>query len=294
MRVLLTGAAGFAGHYLTVDLARRGFDVVALTRRSPIPAVDPALAGNIEVIKDDLCAPRHLPDRIDAVVHTASTSPRDGISADDIVRDNVVAMRAMVRHAVDVGARCFVFFSTMSVFGRIMEEEVNEATPVRDPDVYGLTKRIGEEMLAGLADRMASITFRLPGIVGPGAHRNWLAATCNRILEGKPVSLFNPDAPFNNAVHVVDLATLVENLLRRDLAGFDVLTLAAAGRLSVREVIERMMVAAGRTVPLTEFRSDRRSFVISIEKATRQYGYSPMDIGETVQRFVREQANVAE
>ena len=161
MKVLVTGAGGFLGRHLAVDLARRGFAVVAACRN----AAPPDLPNPLRL---DLATADSLPSGIEAVVHAAATSG-----------------------------------------------SVDESTPVANPDVYGMTKLLGEAMLGEAAPGMSGLALRLPAVIGPGAKRNFLAEAARKLKAGQEVSIFNPDAPFNNAVHCADLGSLIGGVLRR-------------------------------------------------------------------------------
>src|SRR5947209_7109650 len=56
MRILVTGATGFAGvHLAEALLARGGAEVVGLSRRAEFPAAGRHLAGRVELRACDLC-----------------------------------------------------------------------------------------------------------------------------------------------------------------------------------------------------------------------------------------------
>jgi nucleoside-diphosphate-sugar epimerase len=140
-------------------------------------------------------------------------------------------------------------------------------------------------MLAHVADALPAVCLRLPGVIGPGAARNWLSTVRDTAAAGGTVRYFNGEADFNNAVHVEDLGALVLELLRRPLHGFDMVTLAAAGRTSVRRVVELMIAGTGARTAAESKTSPQPSFVISIARAVERYGYAPMDIETMVRRF---------
>jgi nucleoside-diphosphate-sugar epimerase len=286
LRVLLTGAGGFSGRFLARRLAEQGHDVISVLRRPP-QGPDPGIPYSIA----DLSGADPLPRGCEAVIHTAATSPMPGVSDADMQRDNVVATERLVAHALAQGARHFIFFSSLSLYGRIDAARVDEKTPFHDAEFYGRTKQQGEAMLAAAAERMPGLALRLPAVVGPGAKRNWPAGVVERIRQGQAVSIFNPDAPFNNAVHIADLADLVIGLLTRDWSGFDAVTLGAAGTLSIRDVVERLARGSRRTARIEIRAAAGPSFTVSSERAKTRYGYAPMEIGAMMERFAREQSH---
>jgi nucleoside-diphosphate-sugar epimerase len=284
VRVLLTGAGGFSGRFLARRLAEQGHDVISVLRRPP---QRPELG--VPYCIADLSGTDPLPRSCEAVIHTAATSPMPGVGDADMQRDNVVATERLIAHALAQGARRFIFFSSLSLYGRIDVAHVDETTPFHDAEFYGRTKQQGEAMLAAAAERMPALALRLPAVVGPGAKRNWPASVVERIRRDQTVSIFNPEAPFNNAVHIADLADLVTGLLARDWSRYDAVTLGAAGTLSIRDVVERLARGSGRAARIEMRAAAGPSFTVSSERAKTRYGYAPMEIGAMMERFAREQ-----
>jgi nucleoside-diphosphate-sugar epimerase len=283
-RVLVTGARGFVGAHLADDLERRGFEVLRARRPRAGTPPDPRF------LDLDLTQPFALPRDIGAVVHAAATSPGPGVSSTQIVRDSVHATANLIGASARIGVRQLVYLSSLSVYGRIDAPEVNEDTPRRDPDVYGASKHLAEELVREHAGVAATIALRLPGVVGRGAARNWLATLLAQLRAGREVSFFNPEARFNNAVHVAELSALVARLLERGWRGFDALTLGAAGALPVRDVVAQVAEHAGsRSTVRAQAAAERRSFTVSSARAIERHGYAPSEIGALLKRWVSEE-----
>jgi UDP-glucose 4-epimerase len=282
MRVLVTGATGCMGHYVASDLASRGFEVIAVYRnKSPLQFASPAP----QVLRCDLAEATGLPERLDAVVHAAATSPASGVSARDMVRDNIEATRRLIDHALASGAHKFIFCSSLSTLGTITTPIVDESNPTRDPELYGITKLIGEALLAEAAPRLAGLALRLPGVLGPNAKRNFLVLAAARLRANETVTVFNPDAPFNNAVHCADIAAFCAEILQHGWSGYDSLVVGAAGRTTIRGAVERLRERLGSRSSLEVRDPVKPAFILSSAKAMKHYGYAPMEIGAMLDRF---------
>jgi UDP-glucose 4-epimerase len=291
MRVLVTGASGFSGSFVARVLARSGRDVVAVYRReTPFQA---RLSGEPRVRKHraDLLDAATLPGPFDAVVHVAATSPAPGIDVAHMVRDNVIGTQALTEAAERWGAKAFIFFSSLSVYGEVAAGLVDESTPMVNPDAYGATKHLGELLLAARAERLPGLAIRLPGVLGPGAHRNWLSGVAARLRTGETVRAFHLDAPFNNAAHIADLAALVLRVLERPGSGFDAVVAGARGQISIRDAISRLATGLGVEPRIEQAPAAKSSFTLSSERAINRWGYDPMEIGAMIDRYAEDVRN---
>jgi nucleoside-diphosphate-sugar epimerase len=290
--VLVTGAGGFAGAELVTYLVAQGQKVTAVIGSTPgrLPEhID--CPGNLRVVQADLSKPIDLPTSVDAIFHAAARSPGEGVSVDDMVRDNVLATRNLIAYSKDAGAELFVFFSSLSVHGEVKTEVLNEETPICNPNPYGLTKLLCEEMLKADSSSKRSLAIRLPGVIGPGSTRNWLSRSLIAAYVGKDIKVFNADSPFNNAVHITDLCHFIGGLLDKDWDGFDVVSLGAAGQLTVGAVAKLLAEGAAHGSQVIIEDSQRTSYRISSAHAQARYGYMPMDIGVMLSKFIRENLN---
>jgi UDP-glucose 4-epimerase len=292
MHVLVTGAGGFSGAEVALGLLARGHQVTAVVRsgRGRLPE-NAAGLGDLMVITGDLATDLALPAKIDAIVHAAGRSPGPGVTAEDLIRDNVVATERLVRHARNSGVRTFILFSSLSVYGRIESPVVDEATPVREPEAYGQAKHQAEELVAANDNSFSSLALRLPGIIGRGSVRNWLTQVLASARAGREIGVVNPDTPFNNAVHVSDLTRFVARLLERDWKGSDAITLGAAGEIAAGEAVRILADAFGGRSRIRQEVSPTRGFAVSSVRARERYGYEPMEIGAMLRQFAAENAD---
>lgn len=280
MKVLVTGAAGFVGTHVAIHLMSMGHEVVGTYHNSfkDIPGIDMRHGA----VMDD--------GPFEAVVHCAATHPVSGASLEKTIRDNVPPILHLMEAARYWKIKAFVLLSSISVHGKISEPVLSERTPRTNPDAYGSTKYLCECAL--MEQPFASLSLRLPGIIGPGAHkRNWLPGVAAKLLAGDTINAYGLDGFFNNVVHVDDVANLIGRALPflSNMKGHDVVTLGAGGVITVREAVERLAKSMGNmTVNWSSVTMDKRPFTISSDRAISKWHYDPMEVGAMIDRYGKE------
>jgi UDP-glucose 4-epimerase len=290
MNLFLTGITGFCGSHIARRLLRCGHSIAALHRRDWDGSVAASLdcAPRLRMVRGDLMSLASLPAGTDAIIHTAAASPTPQTTIRDFIDTNIIGTERLVALAAQSGIVKFVFLSSLSLYGEIQDAVVDENTPVLNPGAYGASKLFGELALQEKASHVSSIALRLPGILGRGASRHWLATITARARRGSDITIFNPDAPFNNAVHVDDLAGLIEKLLGQAWTGFDAIALGAEGTLSIAAVAARVIESTGSSARVMVDPTPHRSFTISSEKAKAVYGYTPMTMSAMLNSYLSE------
>jgi nucleoside-diphosphate-sugar epimerase len=284
--VVVTGAGGFAGGFISRALAEKGFAVTAISRRAP----DAPPVANLTWRLADIGKPASLPPRFDALLHIAAEIPARCPDPDALYRRNLEPSRNVFEQAVAAGAKTFVFTSSMSVYGAVGVAEVTEATPPQNPDPYGRAKRDSEDLLENLmrSGRCPSgLSIRLPGTVGKGSHHNFLSDALGRVLAGEPVRANNPDALFNNIVYIGDLADFLAGWVRAPKPGYAVTNLAAPEPIAIREVFGLLFRTAGRPERLEVSEGGKKPFLINLDRAAA-LGYRPRSVRASVEAFVRD------
>jgi UDP-glucose 4-epimerase len=290
VRVLVSGAGGFIGRHLAVALACARHDVVALVRRARPAVLDRQTGLRVECA--DLAHAPHLPvGPFDALVHCAAAIPSQVRDDAELFRINVEGSRRLFEHAALTGADIIIFCSSMAVYGRVDVDIVDADTPMHDANAYGRSKLACERLLVDLSRAHAhlrAVSIRLPGVVGRGSHDNFLSDTMARLVGGETAIVRNPDAPFNNVVHVDDFARFADTLLASLPRGHRAVTIGAETPLPIREVVAIMEAAAGRTGAV-RYELGGYPFLISSDHA-RSFGYRPASVRDSVERFARGRA----
>lgn len=218
MRVLVTGASGFIGQYLLLELAQASAHEV----HGAYHTRQPPLAGCQWHPLDLTDQPqlRGLLDRINpqAVVHLAAISDVGRAEANPALATliNTTSVETIVRYCAQHGAK-LVFLSSDYVFagdrGRYREEETPAPTTQ-----YGRTKWAAEQLVAGnLADWSSLRATLVYGWPPPGCHGNLVTAILSRLEQGQPFTGYAD--MYRTPTYVRDVVAAIRKLLDEDHPG---------------------------------------------------------------------------
>ena len=232
MKVLVTGATGFAGAHSAAAMHRAGHRVRLLVRSAQriARAIGPLglSADDFEVHEGDVNDPGAVKRAIegcDAVVHAAAIFTLDLRREAEVERTNVVGARSVLDTAVAHGLDPIVYVSSIAAFMPPSTPMLRADDPIGQPrDLYARTKAATERYARELQAQGHPVTLVYPGnlwgpddpTVGDGV------ATVMRFVKLGLV----PDTPGGLPVSDVrDLAALLNALLepghgpRRFMAG---------------------------------------------------------------------------
>ncbi|MGA3039392.1 MAG: NAD(P)-dependent oxidoreductase [Bryobacteraceae bacterium] len=278
MRVLLTGNTGQVGRSIAAHLVARGYEVAGASRR---PAALAGLAGHVEVALGAADAVERIAGAIPAcegIVHAAAAISHD-LNDPSISLVNCLGTQQIVKLAGIWGARRLIYISSVPVIGRPLQYPITEEHPVQPATAYHASKLYGEHLVRLAGERQCStVSLRLTSPAGPGTPENRiLAVFVRRALAHQPIQVLGRGTRRQNYVDVRDVAAAVEMCLRNTAGG--VYNVAAAASIGNYDLARACIDALGSssTVEYTGKPDPEEGVAwdVSIEKARRDFGYSP-------------------
>jgi UDP-glucose 4-epimerase len=254
--VLVTGGAGFIGAHVARALLARGHRVVVLDDlsgglRSQVPPDAPFVQGSIlDVGLVDRLFDAH---RFQYVFHLAAYAA-EGLS--HFVRrfnyqNNLIGSVNLVNAAVRTNVRCFVFTSSIAVYGHAAPP-VQEALPLAPSDPYAIAKAALEQDLAAARETfgLRSIIFRPHNVYGDGQnigdpYRNVVGIFMNQLLRGEPLTIFGDGTQTRAFTHVSDVAPVIASCIEHPEAYDQVFNIGAEQPVTVNALGETVCRAMG-------------------------------------------------
>lgn len=247
MRALVTGGAGFIAGYLIPVLLERGAEVVAFDLAPRAPALE-GLADRIKYVRGDLSSPVDLyrlmaKEGVTEIFHLgallAGPCEEDPLKG---FRVNFGSTQVLLDAAAALEVRRFVMLSSISVFGRDVEEPVRDDAVKNPETVYGQTKLAAEQLLRWYADKrnLDTRALRLTWVFGPGRVSGITALYSSKILDAfalnQRMDIPNPEER-GDWLYIKDAVKAIITLWEADSAPQQIYNIAG-GVHSIREVVE--------------------------------------------------------
>lgn len=184
----VTGASGFIGQSLVIELLSLGYSVRAQVRSLDfeLKIVESKRAnleifnlGNIDLNTDWTS----FLNGVDCIIHCAghahSPDLKSKIENLDLFRlVNVGGTRSLVEQSVEANVKRFIYISSLKVNGNQsnLNEPISAFSPINPEDAYGLTKHEAEVIVnhACASNKMQGVVIRPALVYGPNVKGNML------------------------------------------------------------------------------------------------------------------------
>ena len=230
--IFITGAGGFIGGNLSKFFSQKSkYNIYSSYRSKKNKYYE--YDKNINYVWTNLSDFSNLPKQFDILIHCGADTPATVKNDGNYYLSNNIGTKNLYTESIKRGCKKIIYLSSMAIYGKISKEEIDESYVPIDPDEYGISKLAGEIHLNDVSkDLIDHKILRLPGIIGLGAHNNFLSNIIPRIINSENVqfSNLNSEILFNNIFHVEDLGILIdfflENLIEEKI--FNVCSLQKA------------------------------------------------------------------
>ncbi len=244
---LVTGGAGFIGSHVAANLVEDGHQVVVLDDLSGgylenVPRQAAFVQGSI---LDQLLVDKLFSDNsFDFVYHLAAYAA-EGLShfiKRFNYQNNLIGSINLINASVNHGVKCFVFTSSIAVYGALQPPMREDMTPIPE-DPYGIAKlaveqelRVSHEMFG-----LEFVVFRPHNVYGErqniaDRYRNVVGILMNQLLKGEPMSIFGDGNQQRAFTYIGDVAPVIAAAVRYPEARGQIFNLGADVSYTVNEL----------------------------------------------------------
>lgn len=258
MTSLVTGGAGFIGSYIADHLLEMGHEVVVLDDLSGgflenVPESAQFIKGSITDSK--LVNRLFEKYQFDYVYHFAAYAA-EGLS--HFIRrfnyeNNLMGSVNLINAAVNFNIKCFVFASSIAVYGHNDLPFVEDQVP-QPADPYGIAKFAVELDLKNALEMFGlnHIIFRPHNVYGQrqnigDKYRNVLGIFMNQALKNEPLTIFGDGEQTRAFTHVEDIAPIMAGAVNVKEAYNQVFNVGADEFYTVNQIADWIEETMGAT-----------------------------------------------
>jgi dTDP-4-dehydrorhamnose reductase len=292
MKILITGANGFLGHYLTAQLLQKNLKVIATGKgncRLPFGGAANFVYAPMDFADEENVMAVFNQHKPTVVVHAGAMSKPDECEENKEATWLVnVTGTANILTAAEKYNCPFIYISTDFIFDGVkgMYTETDEPNPV---NYYGQTKLAAEKLVQQYKHNWAIVRTVLVYGKPLSGRSNILTIVKEKLEKGEGYKVVSDQ--IRTPTYVEDLAAGIISIIEKNktgvwhLSGADVLTpydmaCAAAGYLQLNKNLLQEVTAASFTQPA--LRPPKTNFVI--DKAKKELNYQPVSFSEGLQK----------
>lgn len=288
-RILVTGGAGFIGSHVAEALLNTGYQVTVLDdlsggfRENIVPEAD-FVQGSIT--DNDLVIRLFEEKQFEYVFHLAAYAA-EGLSH-FIKRfnydNNLIGSVNLINASVNTGVKCFVFTSSIAVYGASPELPMTEETLPHPEDPYGIAKLAVEQELRVCKEMfdLDYLIFRPHNVYGErqnigDKYRNVVGIFMNQALQNLPMTIFGDGEQKRAFSYISDVAPIIAGSIERPEAYNQIFNVGAETPYTVNELAETVALAmeVEPNIKHLPARNEVKNAYSSHEKEQKFFGARP-------------------
>jgi UDP-glucose 4-epimerase len=244
---LITGGAGFIGSHVAKHCLQLGHQVIAIDDLSG--GFEDHVPDGVQFIKGSVTDEKFISKlfashTFDYVYHLAAYAA-EGLS--HFIRrynynTNLIGSINLINESVKQKVKCFVFTSSIAVYGKGQLPMTEEMTPVPE-DPYGVSKYAVELDLKAAHEMFGLnyVIFRPHNVYGENQnigdkYRNVIGIFMNQIMQGKKLTIFGDGSQSRAFSYIDDVAIPIANSVNIQAAANQVFNIGADKPYSVNDL----------------------------------------------------------
>lgn len=298
MKILVTGAAGFVGHYLTTSLAGGSLHVIAtdITPGENIHACDITDFSAVKKLVTDTTP--------DIIFHLAAVSHVRGSEPRTMHEINLSGTINLLEAASALeSSPHFIFASSSQVYGAVKKDKLPLAETSLPAPVnhYGASKAAAEQMVSGYAheNHFPATILRPFNHTGPGQALNFLVPKLVDAFARRKPSItlgnLNVSRDISDVRDIIRAYTdVIDKTDRRSAGTVETCNICSEKPIALQEIFDRLVEITGHR-PAVESaanlqrRNDMDIVYGSAEKFKNEFNWKPRhDIIETLKWMLNE------
>jgi UDP-glucose 4-epimerase len=258
MKVLITGANGFIGSYLSDFLLRKGYTVIATARQ--FHESTKKLLSKAELITLDLMNADELNNlsvTADIIVHTATANDIISKNTGGGIQLSAVGTKNILEFAIRNKIPKCIVFSTLQVYGSELLGAIDEQSPLHVQNDYGLN-HLFAEMYGEMYSRQKKVqcvSVRPSNVYGriiTDAFNRWSLVPgcfCKEAVEAGTITIKSSGKQMRNFVNLENLSRAVDCIIKHFPENYECYNLASSQGYTMVDVAKKVKAVYEKNHP---------------------------------------------
>jgi len=281
MKIVITGVRGFIGSHLARYLHHKGHDIVGLGRDYRGSGFVRLDIDTHEVINEQKSLDDYM-SGAEAVIHLAARQlDHPDTPLVEYLPSNIVLTEQVCRSSDPATLKKLVFASTRLVYPGDSSDNVPESCPA-DPDtLYGLSKKMGEQITGFYArsKKWTGISLRLGQVFGAEPDgRGAIARFIQQARNNSMLTVYGEGVAVRDFIYIKDVLTAFENALISNVPS-GAYNIGSGCGYSIKELatsVSEVFLGGEDTIQhITASKEDLSRYVMDCSKAMKFLKWKP-------------------
>ena len=223
MRIFISSISSYVGSFIASHYLSLGHHVFGTYRSQSSLSDFIKHHSNCKLLCLNFTHASHVGDvfsevKFDLVINSTGAYPTQRMTNDDVVSANYKAaylISTLSTRSPSYRPRLIVNFSSLSVYGDLKIDSINDSTLPSPTTLYGTSKLLSEQIIDSLITSLDTpiLHLRFPVVLGYGAHRAWLPTLLDKMLLDEPISFTNPSSFYTACTTLESVLDLINHNL---------------------------------------------------------------------------------
>ena len=281
-QVMITGAGGFIGGNLSNYLSNK-YNIVGYYNSK----LRVKLKKKIKLKKKNLKKIKKIGKNVRILIHCASVVPPNNKQS-SCFKANTLMDSALIRTIKYSKIQKIIFLSSVSVYGVKKQKVIYENSRFSKPDLYGLSKKIGENNFKKISNKnkIDVMILRLSTVIGKNCHSTFLSRLSENIRKTNEIGIYNPESYYNSCIHISNLNKIIHKLIKlKQKKKFDVINIYSKKPIRLKSIYNLFKNKLNKKAKLKEISSKKNSYIMKSIIAEK-YGLKFSSTKSNLKKFI--------
>jgi UDP-glucose 4-epimerase len=264
MKILITGASGFIGSKLALEICNRYAEdeIYLMTSKeinySRVIKYDQKNYKISKIYFNDLS-------KIELLIHVGSFIPKINTDSDNIIlcNGNIHFIENLISCPL-ISLRKIIFLSTVDVYAT--DQVISEQTEVAPTSLYGFSKLYCEQILSIYAKQMhvEYMILRIGHVYGPGEElfQKFLPKMINCVVNDAPIELWGDGSDVRTFIYIDDVVVAILNSIE-EKKNIKLINIVGSEGISIKELIMRVSKISGKSPKIINYENNgnKRNYI---------------------------------